>query len=302
MKVSFLGNHTVGVTALKAIAANEDIVSVTAHPFDREDGVLYDSVYDYAMQMGWNTIRSNGKGCFLEDFIKESKPDLIWVTDYRYLLPLSLVNLAPLGGVNLHPSLLPKYRGRASINWAILKGEEELGLTAHFIDEGIDSGDIIEQIRFKLSEDQDIGNALELLYPLYERLTYQVLKYFHLGDVPRYSQKHNDATIFPRRKPDDGLIDWDQPAKRVQDLIRAVAHPYPGAFSFWHGRKILIWSATLYLGEISKGLPGEVLRSDSNNFVVSAKDGAILVKYAELDSSKQCIVLSVGERLGKESS
>jgi methionyl-tRNA formyltransferase len=302
MKVSFLGNHTVGVTALKAIAANEDIVSVVAHPFDPEDGVLYDSVYDYATQMGWNTIRSNGKGCSLEDFIKKSKPDLIWVTDYRYLLPLSLINLAPLGAVNLHPSLLPKYRGRASINWAILKGEEELGLTAHFIDEGTDSGDIIEQIRFKLSEDQDIGNALELLYPLYERLTYQVLKYFHLGDVPRYSQKHNDATIFPRRKPDDGLIDWDQPAKRVQDLIRAVAHPYPGAFSFWHGHKILIWSATLYLGEISKGLPGEVLRSDSNNFVVSAKDGAILVKYAELDSSKQHIVLSVGERLGKESS
>jgi len=302
MKVSFLGNHTVGVTALKAIAANEDIVSVVAHPFDPEDGVLYDSVYDYATQMGWNTIRSNGKGCSLEDFIKESKPDLIWVTDYRYLLPLSLVNLAPLGAVNLHPSLLPKYRGRASINWAILKGEEELGLTAHFIDEGIDSGDIIEQIRFKLSEDQDIGNALELLYPLYERLTYQVLKYFHLGDVPRYSQKHNDATIFPRRKPEDGLIDWDQPAKRVQDLIRAVSHPYPGAFSFWHGHKILIWSATLYSGEISKGLPGEVLRSDSNNFVVCVKDGAILVKYAELDSSKQHIVLSVGERLGKESS
>jgi methionyl-tRNA formyltransferase len=298
MRISFFGNHTVGVTALRAIAATEDIVSVVAHPPDPEDGVVYHSVYDYAIQMGWNAIRSNRKGCSLENFIKESQPDLIWVTDYRYLLPLSLINLAPKGAVNLHPSLLPKYRGRAAINWAILNGERELGLTAHFVDEGMDSGDIIEQIRFELNEDQDVGDALELLYPMYEQLTCQVLNYFHSGRVPRYAQNHDNATVFARRNPDDGLIDWSQTAKRVHDLVRAVAHPYPGAFSFWQEKKILILSVATYIGQTNGGVPGQVLQSDRNNFVVCTGDGAILVKYAELAVSRESIVLPVGEQLG----
>jgi methionyl-tRNA formyltransferase len=292
-----LGNHTVGVKALEAISETEEVVGVVAHPPDPEDGIRYLSVYDFAVQRGWKVIRSTGKNRALEHFISSAKPDLLWVTDYRYLLPASLLSAVPLGVVNLHPSLLPKYRGRAPINWAILNGETTLGLTAHFVDEGMDTGDIIEQIRFELREDQDVGDALELLYPLYYEISRRVLHYFHDGQVPRLPQDHSQATVFPRRRPEDGLIDWNQPAKRVRDLARAVAKPYPGAFSFWRGTKIIIRSAALYAEEAGSGQPGQVLGLTQNGFVVCAGRGTILVKRAEFADTGESIVLKTNELL-----
>src|SRR5262245_39304488 len=133
MRVLFLGNHTVGTKTLAAIAETETVVGVVAHPEDPEDGVRYESVYGLALSRGWKVLRGGGKDTKVDEFIRQAKPDLLWITDFRYLLPAPLLNIAPLGVVNLHPSLLPKYRGRAPINWAILKGETTLGLTAHYV-------------------------------------------------------------------------------------------------------------------------------------------------------------------------
>src|SRR5262245_59258959 len=114
MRVLFLGNHTVGIRALETIGDMAEVVGVVAHPPDPEDGVRYLSVYDYALQREWKTVRCGGKESGLAGFIKDACPDLIWITDYRYLLPASVLSLPPLRVVNLHPSLLPEYRGRAS--------------------------------------------------------------------------------------------------------------------------------------------------------------------------------------------
>lgn len=298
MRVLFFGNHTVGVRTLGTIAKMAEIVGVIAHPSDPEDGVKYLSVYEFASQQGWNVIRSSGKAPQLENFIMKTAPDLIWVTDYRYLLPPSVLNLAPLGAVNLHPSLLPKYRGRAPVNWAIINGERELGLTAHFIDEEMDGGDIIEQFRYDLTENQDIQDALEILYPLYEGITQKVLTHFLADHVPRHPQNHNQATVFPRRRPEDGLIDWAKSAEQVCNLIRAVAWPYPGAFSFWQGQKIIIWSADLYTGQtIDNTMSGQVLMSDRICFAVAAGKGAVLVKKAIIADTEESIILNTGDLL-----
>ncbi len=134
MRIAFLGNHTVGVIVLKLLFKEKDIVGVVAHPADPEDGIRYRSVYKFAVKHCLPVIRAKGKDKNHEQFIREKKPDLLWITDYRYLIPKNIISLAPLGTINLHPSLLPKYRGRAPVNWAIINGETILGLTAHFVD------------------------------------------------------------------------------------------------------------------------------------------------------------------------
>jgi methionyl-tRNA formyltransferase len=171
MRVLFLGNHTVGVRVLEAISEVAEVAGVVAHPSDPEDGVRYESVYQFAVGRNWPVIRGRAHEATTHAFIEQARPDLLWITDYRYLLGKSTLDVAPLGAVNLHPSLLPKYRGRASINWALLHGETRLGLTAHFVDDGMDTGDLIAQMEYTITEDQDVGDCLRILYPLYGRLT-----------------------------------------------------------------------------------------------------------------------------------
>lgn len=284
MRVVFLGNHTVGVRVLETLLEHGTVTGVVAHPQDPEDGVRYESVYDFSQSKGLNTVRMQGKDPELKAFIQSAQPDLLWITDYRYLIPLEIIQTAPLGAVNLHPSLLPKYRGRASINWAILNGEETLGLTAHFVDEGMDSGDIIEQVSYQLTPEQDVGDALETLYPLYQTITQKVIGHFHSGHVPRQVQDHAKATAFPRRKPEDGLIDWQQPAQAVHNLVRAVAHPYPGAFTFFNDHKLMIWKAQA-MPEMDQGEPGQIVSVNEDlTFFVQCGRGSLKVLKFHLES------------------
>lgn len=296
MRIAFLGNHTVGVRALQAISETAEVAGVVAHPSDPEDGVRYESVFHCAEDHSWNAIRGTGKDPRTLEFISEAKPDLLWITDFRYLIPAAMVALAPLGAVNLHPSLLPAYRGRASINWAILNGETKLGLTGHFVDEGADTGDIIAQISYEVSEDQDVGDCLNLLYPLYESMTRRILGYFQSGRVPRTPQDHTRATVFPRRRPEDGAIDWKQPARWICNLVRAVAAPYPGAFTTFKGKKITVWKARVASAAASSSPPGQVVDVSQREILVQCAEGVLGLVRVEADAPVG--VLDVGCRLG----
>lgn len=298
MRILFLGNHTVGVRTLETLLVRAHVCGVVAHPPDAEDGVRYLSLFDFADARGLNVVRMAGREAGLVDFARQCRPDLIWITDYRYLLPSVVTSMAPLGAINLHPSLLPKYRGRAPINWAILNGESEFGLTAHFVDEGMDTGDIIEQERFRLTEEQDVGDALMALYPLYASITRKVLRHFASGLVPRRMQDHDQATAFPRRRPEDGQIAWQLPAGRIRDLVRAVARPYPGAFSFCRGEKIMIWAAALYPSESTTVPPGRVLCIEEDAFVVVTGNGNLLVKSATHENTDKPFFPQTGDVLG----
>lgn len=277
MRVAFLGNHTVGVTALEALlSCGADVTAVVAHPEDEEDGVRYASVYEFARARNLNAARLSGSDTRLPAFIGDARPDLIWITDYRYLIGSDVIALAPAGAVNLHPSLLPRYRGRAPINWAIINGETRLGLTAHFVDDGMDSGDIIEQVGFDLDRDEDVGVALERLMPLYDGMTRSVFGAFLNGKVTRMPQDHRLATVYPRRTPEDGVIDWAQDAGRIRDFVRALARPYPGAFAFLQGERCLIWRATAASQE-SGAAPGTVVATEQEGFRVQAGEGCVVV-------------------------
>ena len=271
MRVVFLGNHNVGIEAIGAIKELAKIVGVVAHPDDPEDGVVYKSVFDYAINNNIPVIRSTGKSQQTYDFISNLNPDLIWVTDYRYIIPESLIRIAPKGAINLHPSLLPKYRGRASINWAIVNREKEVGLTAHYIDGGVDTGDIIEQIRIKIDNQTYIGDLLEKYYPIYKEITQKTLNKI-LSENGVITTKQNDSSlypIYPKRTPEDGLIDWTKSIDDIYALIRAVSKPYPGAYTYFNDSKLIIWKAVLKFEIVSSLLinAGDIAEIDNKLFV-----------------------------------
>lgn len=294
-KVVFLGNHTVGVRSMNVIRRLAELKAVVAHPEDPEDGVVYESVYNTASSVGIPTIRSAGKNKELPAFIAEQEPDLIWITDYRYLLPSEILPLAKIGAINLHPSLLPTYRGRAPINWAILNGESSLGLTAHFVDEGMDTGDIITQESYQLAQHEDVGDALDKLYPLYEAITEKVLLNAQSSNIPRTPQDHTAATDYPRRKPEDGHIDWEQSANDIWNLIRAVAKPYPGAFSHSNDSLVKIWHAKQTLPAPETEVPPGTILKASDELHIACKDQVLVVDQFEVSDSSS--PLTVGQTL-----
>jgi methionyl-tRNA formyltransferase len=296
MRVVFLGNHTVGVRVLQAMSESAEVAGVVAHPADPEDGLRYESVAGFAERKGWKLIRGKASALEVYRFIETVQPDIVWITDFRYLIPAEVIALATLGAVNLHPSLLPRYRGRASINWAILNGDRRLGLTAHFVDEGMDTGDIIEQVSYEISDDQDVGDCLDTLYPLYAGITLKVLSYFECGRVPRVAQDHSRATSFPRRRPEDGRIDWTQSARSIYNLIRAVAFPYPGAFTTLGGQAVTVWKACMASETASTSEPGRVIRDHELGPLVQCGQGTLLLTRVETQASHS--VLQAGCQLG----
>lgn len=296
MKVVFLGNHTVGVRALQAVSESAEVAGVVAHPPDPEDGVRYESVARFAELKGWKWMRGKASTPEVQSFIETARPDLLWITDFRYLIPTEMIALAPLGAVNLHPSLLPRYRGRATTNWQIINGERTLGLTAHFVDEGMDTGDIIEQVSYEIGDDQDIADCYNILYPLYASLTRKVLPYFESGRVPRVAQDHSRATSFPRRRPEDGRIDWAQPARSIYNLIRAVAFPYPGAFTTLNGHSVTVWKARMAADSRPTSEPGRVIAAQELGPLVQCGQGTLLLTRIETQASPY--MLQAGCQLG----
>jgi methionyl-tRNA formyltransferase len=171
------------------------------------------------------------------------QPDWVFSFYYRKLLCKEILAIPRRGALNLHGSLLPKYRGRCPVNWVLIHDERETGVTLHYMEEKADRGDIVAQRAVPID---DADTALTLFHKLTAaaaallRETYPLLRD---GRAPRVPQVHADATYFGGRRPEDGRIDWSQPARAIFNLVRAVTHPYPGAFTFWEDRQLMVWEA-----------------------------------------------------------
>lgn len=173
--------------------------------------------------------------------LKNLKPDLILVNSYSMILPKEILDIPSKGTLNIHGALLPKYRGANVLNWVLINGEKETGVTIHYVDEGIDTGDIIVQRKVKINF---IDTALTLKKKL-ARTTEILLKrewsnIIKVG-IKRTTQDNSLATTVYRRKPEDGLFDWSEPPIKIYNLIRALVKPYPGAYYFnKNGEKIIM--------------------------------------------------------------
>jgi methionyl-tRNA formyltransferase len=287
LEVLFFGGRTPGRLVLETIDDAVKVVGVVTNPTEDDRSHEAGEAHRWAEERGLPTTQARPGSPEFSSFVHSLDPDLLWITDYTSILPEEVLDLAEEGAVNLHPSLLPAYRGRAPVNWAIINAETELGLTAHFAEPSVDEGNIIHQERFPLNEDEDVADALDKLYDLYPTVAETVLGYFQAGDVPRKSQDEEEASRFGRRTPEDGAIDWDKPAEQIHNLIRAVTDPYPGAFTDLDGHRLRIWEAEVH-DKSSTRPAGEILSIDDGTILVSCGEDALrVVDYDYEGDSKE---------------
>ena len=178
-------------------------------------------------------------------FLQRWKPDLLCALGWYYMVPRQVRDMAPLGCVGIHASLLPKYRGGAPLVWAMIRGEKETGVSLFFLEEGVDTGDLLGQMRIPIARDDTIATVYERATEAAVELLRTVLPRVADGTAARTAQDESHATHVPQRSPEDGLIDWSQDAETIRDFIRAQTKPYPGAFTIIEGRKIRIWDADI---------------------------------------------------------
>jgi methionyl-tRNA formyltransferase len=220
--------------------------------------------------------------------VRRCAPDVIYAAYYRSLIPTTILALAPLGAYNLHGSILPKYRGRVPVNWMLVNGETEGGVTLHHMIARADAGDIVAQRAIGIDDNDTALTLYRKLIPLWAALINEYHPLIVAGRAPRRAQDLSRGSYYGRRRPEDGRIDWRWPARRIFNLVRAVTHPYPGAFGYVDARKLFIWEARV-AAESGGGEPaGMILGSRSNGEVeVAAGDGRILIGRAQFENQAE---------------
>ena len=261
MKVVFLGASSYGMKCLRAIlkVKGVDVVGVMTTPKEftltynegRDSKIMKNNVYYEISQLCKHekielyTIGKMNEEATI-DKCKQWEPELIVVSGWYHIIGKAIRNIPLYGVVGLHPSSLPKYRGGAPLVWQMINGEDKAGITLFYMDEGIDSGDIIAQAEEVIEETDTIATLYEKIGNRGIELLEKYLPLIALGKAPRIKQENlQDSDIYPQRKPEDGMIDWKKSPKEIQNFVRAQTKPYPGAYTIIDGKKITIWDCTV---------------------------------------------------------
>ncbi len=229
--------HNVGVRCLKVLLAHGfDIPLVVTHEDNPGEHIWFDSVARTAAEYGLSTLSpADPNSAALIERVAEARPDFVFSFYYRMLLRPPLLALGSRGALNMHGSLLPKYRGRVPVNWAIIHGEKETGATLHYMTEKADTGDIVAQTRVPILPDDTAVEVFAKVTLASELTLDGVLPALVAGSAPRIAQDSSKSSYFGARKPEDGVIDWSRDAAAIHNLVRALAPPYPGARTTIHG-------------------------------------------------------------------
>jgi len=210
-------------------------------------------------------------------------PDLILSFYYRALLPPAALAIPRLGAFNMHGSLLPKYRGRAPVNWAVLHGETETGATLHVMTPRADAGDIVDQEAVPIGPDDTAAEVQARVRDAAVTILERQLDPLLAGRAPRRPQDASRATTFGRRRPEDGAFTWDRPAAEIHNLVRAVTHPYPGAFTRLGERTLYVWRTRNGGWRAPGARPGEMRLIDDRLYVACGDEHWLEIVRAQLE-------------------
>ena len=280
------GYHDVGVECLDAlISRGSRVIAVFTHRDNPEEKIWFKSVAQLARQHGIpvHTPDSVNTPEWIAR-LREMQPDIVFSFYYRNLICQEILAIPRLGAFNLHGSLLPKYRGRVPINWAVLNGEIRTGATLHHMVKRPDAGDIVDQEAVPISPRDTAQDVFIKVTAAARQVLERSLEAIKQGRAPRRPQDEAQASYFGGRKPDDGRIDWHADAQRIFNLIRALTHPYPGAFTDVEGRRFFVWWAEPRPD--GAGQPGQVV-SVSPLRVAAGKGSVEIVKWQWHDGSEQ---------------
>ena len=241
------GYHNVGVRCLKVLLSQGiEIPLVVTHEDVSGETIWFDSVAAVATGHGIPVIApADPNAADIVSRVAAARPEFIFSFYYRQMLKAPMLALAPRGALNMHGSLLPKYRGRVPVNWAIIHGETETGATLHYMTEKPDDGDIVAQTAVPILVDDNAGEVFNKVTVAAEMTLHRVLPVLMAGRAPRTPQRPGTGSYFSGRKPQDGFIDWMQSAFAIHNLVRAVAPPYPGAMTTINGASTRILQTRL---------------------------------------------------------
>ncbi|MDO9531372.1 MAG: formyltransferase [Deltaproteobacteria bacterium] len=295
MRIIFMGYHNIGHACLEALIERcrelgDEIVAVVTHADDPKENLWFASVRQLAFENYLPVYQpANPNDPAFVAAMQALQPDWLFSCYYRHMLKQPVLDLPRLGALNLHGSLLPRYRGRCPVNWVLVFGEAETGISLHYMEEKADRGDIVAQHRIPITPEDTAATLLARMTAAAGTLFRETYPRLRSGQAPRLVQDHAQSSYFGGRRPEDGKIDWRQPATAIYNLMRAVTHPYPGAFTDLAGRKLYIWNGRALAaasaapdtpGRITAALPGEGL-------IVATGDGHFLITQAQWEGEPE---------------
>jgi len=300
-RILFFGYSEVGYECLSLLLERgDDVVALITHEDNPNEKIWFKTPAVAAREQGVAVFTpENVNTPEWRDRIAALQPDLILSVYYRHMIGTRILALPRLGAWNMHGSLLPKYRGRAPINWAVLHGERRIGMTLHRMVKAPDAGAMVDQEGVDIGPRDTAEQAFRKVLPCARKVLARQIDALLAGTAKETPQDEAQATYFGGRKPEDGRIDWTRTSDQVFNLIRAVTDPYPGAFADVGPARLMVWWAdtdtpatrALYA---ESNRPGEILSLDP--LVVAAGDGALELTRTEWRNGTAA-VLTVGQVL-----
>ena len=310
MKVVFMGTPDFAVGTLEAlIEAGHEVIGVVTQP-DKPKGrgktLMATPVKEVALkhQIPVYQPKKVREAGFTET-LGRLAPDVIVVAAFGQIITKEILDIPRFGYINVHASLLPAYRGAAPIQWAVINGEKESGVTIMQMDEGLDTGDMIDKVVVPLAEDETGGSLFDKLSQAGARLCVKVLKDLEEGNAVREKQPEESTTPYASMiSKKMGEIDWNRSAKSIEQLIRGL-DPWPSAYTKLQGKTLKLWKAEAQKENVPEGVPGEVVKVERDTFCIQTGDGILKIEEVQLEGKKRMDTaaflrgfhLSQGERL-----
>jgi len=315
MRVVFMGTPDFSVPTLeKIIEAGHEVIGVVTQP-DKAKGrgkkVLFPPVKEKALEHNLPVYQPKRarEPEFIEQ-MRELNPDVMVVVAFGQILPKALLDIPKYGCVNVHASLLPKYRGAAPIQWAVIRGEKVSGVTTMQMDVGLDTGDMLMKTEVALAEDETGGSLHDKLSVLGGELLIETLKGLEAGTIQPEKQDDSQTGEYARMLDKAlGKVDFSMPAEEIERLIRGL-NPWPSAYTFYHGKTMKFWKAKVVSADADgeAAAPGQILSVDKKGFTVQTGDGALRILELQMEGKKRMDAgaflrgcsMAAGEILGQE--
>ncbi|KKY02418.1 MULTISPECIES: methionyl-tRNA formyltransferase [Paraclostridium] len=290
MKIVFMGTPEFAVPCLqKIIDEGHEVIGVVTQP-DKPKGrgkkLAMPPVKELALKYDipvYQPLKAREES--FVDTLKEMNPELIVVVAFGQILPKSILDIPKYGCVNVHASLLPRYRGAAPLNWVIINGEEKTGVTTMYMDEGLDTGDMILKSEIALDDEITAGELHDKMMIDGAKLLKETIDLIKKGEAPREKQSNEDTCYSPIMNKSLGNIDWNKSAIEIHNLVRGI-NPWPSAYTTYEGQTMKVWK-TKVINKNSDKQPGTIISVDKEGINVSTSEGIVQIKEIQISGKKR---------------
>lgn len=291
MRVIFMGTPEFAVPSLDMLVREGyDVAAVVTQP-DKPKGrgnkLTPPPVKVYAQEHGIPVLQPvKVRTPEYAEQLRRLEPELMVTAAYGRILTKEVLDIPPLGTINVHGSLLPRYRGAAPIQWAIINGDRVTGITTMFTDVGMDTGDMLLKKEVEIPDTMTCGELYGIMADVGAQVLKETLEQLKAGTLIRAPQPHDQATPAPMVEKEIGRIDWSRDARTVHNLVRGT-DPWPGAFTFYEGERVRIWKTIKGEQDFSGKIPGTICSVNGEGITVACGSGTVIIKEVQVDSGKR---------------